>query len=85
MQGQNITFITGDNGSGKSAILTALQMCLGGRAADAHRGSNAASLIRHQHQGSAAITVTLHNTGSDAYKPEEYGDEIKIHRIISRT
>ena len=32
-----INYITGVNGSGKSAILTALQMCLGARSSSTHR------------------------------------------------
>lgn len=42
----NINFITGNNGSGKSAILTALTVCLGGRASSTQRAASLASLIR---------------------------------------
>lgn len=35
--GPNVTFISGSNGSGKSAALTALQCCLGARARDTGR------------------------------------------------
>lgn len=44
--GSAINFITGNNGSGKSAILTALTICLGGRASTTQRASTLSSLIR---------------------------------------
>jgi chromosome segregation ATPase len=42
----SINFVTGNNGSGKSAILTALTVCLGGRASTTQRASSLSSLIR---------------------------------------
>ena len=37
-----INYITGQNGSGKSAILIALQMCLGARSSSTHRAKETA-------------------------------------------
>jgi hypothetical protein len=48
----NVNFINGANGSGKSAILAALQICLGARATVTHRGSRLSQLIREGHDGS---------------------------------
>jgi structural maintenance of chromosomes protein 6 len=47
----NVNFINGQNGSGKSAILAALQICLGARANVTHRGSKLSDLIRQGHSG----------------------------------
>ena len=44
--GPLINFIIGHNGSGKSAVLTALQLCLGGKATSTNRGQNLKSFIK---------------------------------------
>ena len=44
--GPLINFIIGHNGSGKSAVLTALTICLGGKAAATNRGQNLKSFIK---------------------------------------
>lgn len=44
--GPLINFIIGHNGSGKSAILTALTLCLGGKATATNRGQNLKSFIK---------------------------------------
>lgn len=44
--GPLINFIIGHNGSGKSAVLTALTLCLGGRATVTNRGQNLKSFIK---------------------------------------
>lgn len=41
-----INVISGSNGSGKSAILTAIQVCFGAKAVATQRGKNLADLIR---------------------------------------
>ena len=48
---RNVNFINGHNGSGKSAILVALQICLGARAHITHRGNKLGDLIRQGHEG----------------------------------
>lgn len=47
----NVNFINGENGSGKSAILAALQICLGARATVTHRARKIADLVRQGHDG----------------------------------
>lgn len=44
--GPLINFIVGKNGSGKSAILTALTLCLGGKASVTNRGQSLKSFIK---------------------------------------
>lgn len=74
----NVNFINGQNGSGKSAILAALQICLGARANVTHRGSKLSDLIRQGHNGGAIVRVTLLNKGTDAFKPQTFGDFITV-------
>lgn len=49
--GPRVNYINGQNGSGKSAILAALQICLGARARTTHRGGKISDLIRQGHDG----------------------------------
>lgn len=80
--GPNLNFITGNNGSGKSAVLTALIVGLGGKALLTSRGSSMKTFIKHG-QSSADISITLRNVGDDPYKHDQYGDSIVIDNHIS--
>ncbi|KAF0698919.1 Aste57867_10483 [Aphanomyces stellatus] len=86
--GRNINFITGENGSGKSAIIAALQICLGASARTTHRGKSLKNLIRNNDKNdqprSALVRITLLNdgTGSDAFRPEKFGKRIQVERLI---
>ncbi|WFD31681.1 RNA helicase [Malassezia sp. CBS 17886] len=79
--GPRINFIIGHNGSGKSAILTAIMVALGGKAATTSRGSSLRDFIR---EGASAAEVRIHirNTGPDAYRADAYGSQIVIERRI---
>lgn len=44
--GPFMNFIIGHNGSGKSAILTALTLCLGGKASSTNRGNAMKTFIK---------------------------------------
>ena len=83
---RNVNFIHGQNGSGKSAILAAIQICLGAGARRTHRARNMKELVRKE-AGSdcsgAKVRVSLWNKGSDAFQPEIYGEEITVERTIS--
>ena len=48
--GPLINFIIGHNGSGKSAVLTALTICLGGKASATNRGQSLKSFIKEGHE-----------------------------------
>ena len=71
--------------AGRSAILAALQLCLGVSAKSTHRGNKMGDLVREGFDGQACVSVTLVNEGSDAFKPELYGQLIKIERKFGRT
>ncbi|KAA8898807.1 P-loop containing nucleoside triphosphate hydrolase protein [Sphaerosporella brunnea] len=83
--GPLMNFIIGHNGSGKSAILTALTLCLGGKAAATNRGNSLKSLIKegqeYAYWVTARITVKLTN-GGEGYRPDVYGDVITIERTF---
>ena len=44
--GPLINFVIGQNGSGKSAVLTALTICLGGKASSTNRAGNLKAFIK---------------------------------------
>lgn len=79
--GPRLNFIVGNNGSGKSAILTAITVGLGARAMDTNRGNSLKDLIR---EGCHSTKVRLHldNSNHGAYYQGTFGNEIIIERII---
>ncbi|KAF5309592.1 hypothetical protein D9611_013941 [Ephemerocybe angulata] len=73
----------GHNGSGKSAVLSALTIALGGKTNSTGRGSGLKSFIREgQHE--AKITLKIKNEGPEAFKPDQYGDSIIIQRRFNK-
>ncbi|XP_066540953.1 structural maintenance of chromosomes protein 6-like [Hoplias malabaricus] len=80
--GSNVNFVVGNNGSGKSAILTALIVGLGGKAQTTNRGSSLKGFVK-EGESSAEISVTMRNRGQDAYKPDVFGQSISIDLRIS--
>ncbi|KAF9156913.1 Structural maintenance of chromosomes protein 6 [Linnemannia schmuckeri] len=80
--GPKINFIIGHNGSGKSAILTAIMVCLGGKASVTNRGHSLKALIR-EGATQTDVRLQLRNRGNDGYKPEIYGESIIVERRIS--
>lgn len=79
--GPRINFIIGHNGSGKSAILTAITIALGGKANTTSRGSSLRDFVR-EGATAAEVRVQLRNAGTDAFRPAVYGDAIVIERRI---
>eukprot|EP00531_Pseudo-nitzschia_arenysensis_P017651 CAMPEP_0116143792 /NCGR_PEP_ID=MMETSP0329-20121206/15640_1 /TAXON_ID=697910 /ORGANISM="Pseudo-nitzschia arenysensis, Strain B593" /LENGTH=1209 /DNA_ID=CAMNT_0003639137 /DNA_START=160 /DNA_END=3789 /DNA_ORIENTATION=+ len=81
---RNVNFIYGQNGSGKSAILAAIQICLGAGARRTNRARSLKDLIRKGTSSNCAkVRVTLLNKGSDAYEHDKYGDYITVERTIA--
>ena len=82
--GPLINFVVGMNGSGKSAVLTAVTLCLGGKAASTNRGASMKTLIKTG-EDQAILMVRLKNEGNDAYQPDVFGPSIIVERHFSRT
>ncbi|KAK4464229.1 hypothetical protein QBC42DRAFT_295218 [Cladorrhinum samala] len=82
--GPLLNFIVGENGSGKSAILTAITLCLGGKASSTNRGGSLKSFVKEGCERSI-LAVRIKNQGQDAYRPEAYGDSITVERHFSRS
>ncbi|NXY84808.1 SMC6 protein, partial [Alcedo cyanopectus] len=80
--GSNLNFVIGNNGSGKSSVLTALIVGLGGKATATNRGSSLKMFVRDG-ETSADISITLRNRGRDAFKPEVYGSSIIVNQHIN--
>ncbi|CAC5418017.1 SMC6 [Mytilus coruscus] len=81
--GPHVNFIVGRNGSGKSAIVTALVVGLGGKASVTSRGTAIKSFIKNGKQ-TAELEIHLRNRGPDAYKPTEYGNTIIVERKFTK-
>ncbi|XP_973544.4 structural maintenance of chromosomes protein 6 [Tribolium castaneum] len=79
---ENISIIIGRNGSGKSAILTALVVGLGGKASLTNRGNSVKSFIKTG-KVSGSVEIELYNGGPMAYRPNVYGDKITIIRNLT--
>jgi len=82
--GPLLNFIVGENGSGKSAILTAITLCLGGKASSTNRGGSLKAFVK-EGQERAMLAVKIKNRGHDAFKPELYGDSVIVERHFSKS
>lgn len=78
----HINFVQGRNGSGKSAILTAVVVGLGGMARCTNRGNSLKDLIKHG-KNMAVIEIGINNLGANAFKPETYGNTIIVERKLT--
>ncbi|GFH28050.1 SMC_N domain-containing protein [Haematococcus lacustris] len=81
--GPHVTLVSGTNGSGKSAVIQGLQVCLGLKARETRRGDNLQSFIKTGCE-EAKVQVTLWNKGDDAYEPAIFGEQITIERRLTR-
>ncbi|CAI0377849.1 unnamed protein product [Linum tenue] len=82
--GPRINFITGQNGSGKSAILTAICVAFGSRAKGTQRAATLKDFIKNG-CSHAAVEVEIKNEGHDAFKHDIYGDAIILERRINQS
>ncbi|XP_033121224.1 structural maintenance of chromosomes protein 6-like [Anneissia japonica] len=81
--GPNVNFVVGSNGSGKSAVLTALVVGLGGKATITGRGTSMKNFVKNQ-KSYAEIMIRLSNKGTDGYKRDLYGDSLTVVRRINQ-
>lgn len=84
-----VNFISGLNGSGKSAIQTAIVVGFGARASITNRGNSLKSLIKYG-CSSATVSITIANGGDESFgcgsfKPQVYGKQITIERKITES
>ncbi|EFX00951.1 DNA repair protein [Grosmannia clavigera kw1407] len=82
--GPLLNFIVGENGSGKSAILTAITLCLGAKASATNRGGSLKNFIKEGEER-GILAVRIKNCGEDAYEHDVYGDSIIVERHFSKT
>ncbi|GKA06248.1 structural maintenance of chromosomes protein 6B-like protein [Tanacetum coccineum] len=78
----HVNFITGQNGSGKSAILTALCIAFGCRAKSTDRATTLKEFIKTVY---ALVHVEITNRGEDAFKHDVFGDVIIVERRITES
>lgn len=64
--GPLINFIVGHNGSGKSAVLTAITLCLGGKATSTNRGQNLKSFVKEGKESVASSLYPFHSKLTNA-------------------
>ncbi|XP_058055602.1 structural maintenance of chromosomes protein 6-like [Anopheles bellator] len=81
---KHVNLLVGKNGSGKSAVLTALTVGLGCTAIQTNRCTNVKDLIK-QGESQAVIEITLENQYAGAFQPDRYGEQIICERTISAT
>ena len=82
--GPRINFIVGENGSGKSAVLTALMVCLGTKKGAKERRDKGLKGFIREGSNFAKVEVSIRNVGNDAFEPQmNHGDVITVERTIS--
>ncbi|XP_039491462.1 structural maintenance of chromosomes protein 6 [Drosophila santomea] len=79
--GPNINFLVGNNGSGKSAVITALALGLTSSARATNRASSIQKLIKNG-EASATISITLCNAGLRPFKADVFGPHLTVVRQI---
>lgn len=82
--GPLINFIIGHNGSGKSAILTALTVAFGIKAKSTNRAGKIQDFIK-EGEDYAWVAIKLKNQGENAYQSDLYGTSIIAERHWTRS
>ncbi|XP_065844631.1 structural maintenance of chromosomes protein 6-like [Oscarella lobularis] len=76
-----VNFIIGKNGSGKSAVMTAVMIGLGSSAVTTSRGQSLKCFVKNGER-TAVVTIQLRNSSSDPFQKEKYGKSIIVERRI---
>ncbi|XP_063676728.1 structural maintenance of chromosomes protein 6-like isoform X2 [Bolinopsis microptera] len=80
-----VNFVVGRNGSGKSAILMALVIGLGGKSSATNRAPNMTEFIKQGSSwGQVTITICNSNHNHDAWEVELYGSAVLVERKITK-
>ncbi|KAH8313202.1 hypothetical protein KR067_001689 [Drosophila pandora] len=82
--GPNINFLVGNNGSGKSAVITALALGLTSSARATSRASSIQKLIKNG-ETSATISITLSNSGLRPFKADIFGPHLTVVRHLRQS
>ncbi|KAH8277373.1 hypothetical protein KR026_009743 [Drosophila bipectinata] len=82
--GPNINFLVGNNGSGKSAVITALALGLTSSARATSRASSIQKLIKNG-EASATISITLSNSGLRPFKADIFGPHLTVVRHLRQS
>lgn len=80
----NGNVIIGRNGSGKTALLSAIMLAFGARGAAARRNVNIANHVKHGKKW-ALVRVKLLNKGDNSFNADRYGEYITVERKITLT
>lgn len=76
-----VNFIVGNNGSGKSALLSALSVTLGSRASVTQRANRLEGLVR-EGASEARIRLTLNNSEAYPFKPHVIAFKIFVRFMV---
>lgn len=79
---KNVNLLVGNNGSGKSAVLTALIVGLGSKSSATSRCTNIAQLIKRG-ESSGSVNIHIANNCDQGYDRETYGNEIIVQRTFT--
>lgn len=80
--GAHVNVVSGTNGSGKSAVLQAMQACLGASAKATGRATSMGDFVRTG-SDEALVSVELWNAGEDGYDTARLGERVTIERRIA--
>ncbi|OIR57718.1 MAG: Rad18-like recombination and DNA repair protein [Amphiamblys sp. WSBS2006] len=79
----NVTFIGGENGSGKSTIMAAMLVVFGASASLTQRVDNTKSFVKTGSSTASVSVSVVNRNGENRYNHQLFGDSIKIKRTFN--